>query len=133
MPSTHNSLDECMIRATGWSPDTYKMPSKPIKQGFKFHFLADYGYIWNFHPTSNQAGPDPVPSTDSLTATGGVVYDLLRKLPSTMYFIVYLDNFYITVSLLGRLCHDLHMGACGTARPSSAGYLPELKIAKQDV
>jgi hypothetical protein len=52
MPSTHISLDECMIRATGRSPDTYKMPSKPIEQGFKFHCLADDGYIWNFHPTS---------------------------------------------------------------------------------
>ena len=53
MPSTHVSLDECMMRATGRSPDTYKMPSKPIEQGFKFHCLADHGFIWDFHPTSN--------------------------------------------------------------------------------
>jgi len=122
-----------MIGATEQSPDTYKMPSKPIEQGFMFHHLADYGYIWNFHPTSNKAGPDPVPSTDGLTATGEVVYHLLRKLPSTMYFIVYLDNFNTTVPLLGRLRHDLHMGACGTVRPSSAGFPPELKILKQDI
>jgi len=133
MPSTHVSLDECMIRATGRSPDTYKMPSKPIEQGFTFHCLADHGYTWDFHPTSNHAGPDPVPSTDGLTATGEVVYHLLRKLPSTMYFIVYLDNYYTTVPLLGRLRHDLHMGACGTARPSSAGFPPQLKIPKQDI
>jgi hypothetical protein len=109
------------------------MPSKPIEQGFKFHCLADHGYIWDFHSISNEADPDPVPSTDGLTATGEVVYHLLRKLPSTMYFIVYLDNFYTTVPLLGRLRHDLHMGACGTARPSSAGFPPELKISKQDI
>jgi len=31
MPSTHISLHKYMMRATGRSPDTYKMPSKPIK------------------------------------------------------------------------------------------------------
>ena len=50
MPSTHIAIDECMIWATGRSQDTYKMPSKPIQQGFKFHCLADHGYIWDFHP-----------------------------------------------------------------------------------
>jgi len=80
MPPTHISLDECMMRATGRSSNTYKMPSKPIEQGFQF---ADHGYIWDFHPTSNQACSDPVPSTDGWTATGEVVYYLLRKLPGT--------------------------------------------------
>jgi len=92
-----------MIRAAGWSPNTYKMPSKLIEQGLKFHRLADHGYIWDFHPTSIQAGRDPVPSTNGLTATGEVVYHLLQKLPSTMYFIVSLDNFYTTVPLLGSV------------------------------
>jgi hypothetical protein len=50
-----------------------------------------------------------------------------------MYFIVYLDNFFTTVPLLGRLRHDLHMGACGTARPSSAGFPLKLKIPKHDI
>jgi hypothetical protein len=59
-PSTHVAVDEAMMRCTGRSCDTYKMPSKPIEQGFKFHCLADHGYVWDFVPTSNQAGPDPV-------------------------------------------------------------------------
>ena len=67
-----------MIKATGQSPDTYKMPRKPIKQEFKFHCLADHGYIWDCHSTTNQTGPDTVPSTDGLTATGEVVYHLLQ-------------------------------------------------------
>ena len=54
------------------------MPSKTIGQGFKFHCLADHGYIWDFHPTSNHSGPDPVPAVDGLAATGEVVYYLLR-------------------------------------------------------
>ena len=133
MPSTHISLDECMMRATGWSPATYKMPTKPIKQGFKFRCLADHSYIWDFHPTSNQVGLDPVPSTDGLTATGEVLYHLLRKLPGTTYWTVFLDNVYIRVPSFGRLYHDLHMGSCGTARHSSADFPPELKIPNHDI
>lgn len=66
IPSSNVSIDEAMIRCTGRSLDTYKMPSKPIEHGFKFHCLADHGY-------SNQAGPDPVPVIESLTSTGKVV------------------------------------------------------------
>ena len=120
--STHLALDECMMRATGRSADTYKMPSKPIEHGFKFHVVADHGYVWDFHPTSNKEGPDPVPHIDGLTATGEVVYHLLGKLPNSNYWIVYLDNFYTSLSLFGRLRHDFWMGGCGTARPNSAGF-----------
>ena len=41
VPSSHIADDECMMRATGRSPDIYKMPSKPIEQGFRFLCLAD--------------------------------------------------------------------------------------------
>ena len=73
------------------------MSSKPIQQGFKFHCLAGHGYIWDFHPTSNQTGPDPAPPIEGPTATGAVVYHLLQKLPRSRYWIVYLDNFYTSV------------------------------------
>ncbi|KAF8248258.1 hypothetical protein K440DRAFT_548699, partial [Wilcoxina mikolae CBS 423.85] len=53
MPSTYIFQDLCMKRVTGWSPDTYKISCKPIEQGYKFHYLADHGYIWDFHLTSN--------------------------------------------------------------------------------
>jgi hypothetical protein len=47
LPSSNVSVDEAMIRCTGRSQDTYKMPSKPIEHGFRFHCLAEHGYI---HP-----------------------------------------------------------------------------------
>ena len=109
------------------------MPSKPIEQGFKFHCLADHGYIWDFLPTSNQAGPDPVPSIEGITPTGEIVYHLLGQLPQPMYWVAYLDNFYTTIPLLGRLRHDYRIGGCGTARPSSAGFPADLKIPKQNI
>ena len=132
VPSSHIAVDECMMRAIGWSPDTYKMPSKPIEQGFKFHCLADHGYIWDFHLTSNQAGPDRVPAVNGLTPTGEVVY-YLSKLPLSRYWVVCLDNFYTSLPLLGRIRHDFKIGACGTARPNFVGFPVELKIPKQDV
>jgi hypothetical protein len=133
VPSTNISIDEAMIRCTGRSKDTYKMPNKPIGRGFKFHCLADHGYVWDFHPTSNQCGPDPVPSIEGLTATGEVVYHLCSKLPRARYWVVYLDNFYTSVPLLARLRHDFKMGGCGTSRPSAAGFPKELKIPKSEV
>jgi hypothetical protein len=133
MPSTHIALDEAMIRATGHSPDTYKMPSKPIEQGFKFHVVAEHRYVWDFHPTSNQVGPDPVPSIEGLTATGQVVHQLVGQLLRSKYWIVYLDIFYTTLLLLGRLCHDFQIGDCGTARPRLAGFPPVLNVSKQDI
>jgi hypothetical protein len=65
-PCTHVAVDEAMIRCTGRSQDTYRMSSKPIEQGFKFHCLAVHGYVWDFLPTSNQAGPDPVDAVEGL-------------------------------------------------------------------
>jgi hypothetical protein len=75
--STNVAVDEAMIRSRGRSKDKYKIPNNPIERGYKFHCLADHGYVWDFHPTSNQCGPDPVPTIDGLTLTGQVVY--IRK------------------------------------------------------
>ena len=44
-----------------------------------------------------------------------------------------LDKFYTSVPPLGRLCHDLKIGGCGTARPSSALFPSELKVPKSDI
>ena len=65
-----------------------------------------------FHPTSTKEGPDPVPHLDGLTATGEVVCRLLSKLLNSKYWIVYLDDYYSSLPLLGRLRHDFRMGGC---------------------
>ena len=44
-PSSTLSFDEIMVRFYGRSLDTYKMPNKLIKQGYKIYALADAGYI----------------------------------------------------------------------------------------
>lgn len=131
--SPNVSIDEAMIRCTGRSLDTYKMPNKPIEQGFKFHCLADHGYIWDFHPTSNQAGPNPVPIIDGLTPTGEVVYHLANQLPKRKTWHVFLDNYYTSLPLLATLRDRLDIGACGTAKPGSRDFPTILAIPKKDV
>jgi len=34
------------------------MPNKPITQGYKFFYMAEKGYVWEFHPSSNAVGGD---------------------------------------------------------------------------
>ena len=64
---------------------------------------------------------------------GVTVYHLLSKLPNSKYWIVYLDKFYTPLPHLGCLRHDFRMGGCGTTRPNSAGFPPQLSIPKQEV
>jgi hypothetical protein len=137
--SSNVSIDECMIRCTGHSSDTYKMPSKPIDQGFKFHCLADAGYLYDFHPTSNQAGPDPIsPSSfskvDDMSNTSKIVLSLLQKncaiMGSDQAFNVYMNNFYVNLPLFASLRKRLGVGACGTARNTTKDFPPELAVPK---
>jgi hypothetical protein len=39
------AIDEIMVHFFGQSSDTFKMPNKPIKQGYKIFALVDDGYI----------------------------------------------------------------------------------------
>ena len=133
LPSSNISIDEAMIQCTGRSQDTYKMPRKPIELGFKFNCLADHGYIWDFHPTSNQACSDPVPVIQQLTATGEIVMILASKLPKPRTWHIYIDNFYTSLPLLALLREQLAIGAFGTARPNSKDFPKELAISKKAV
>jgi hypothetical protein len=55
-PGSNISIDEIMIRCFGRSSHTYKMPKKPIKQGYKVFGLAEHGYLWAFSWSSRQLG-----------------------------------------------------------------------------
>ena len=52
LPSTHVAVDEMMIRCSGRSKHTYKMPSNPIAQGYKIFAICDGGYLLYFIWTS---------------------------------------------------------------------------------
>jgi len=42
------AIDEIIVRFHSWSSDTYKIPNKLIKQGYKIFALVDNSYVWHF-------------------------------------------------------------------------------------
>jgi hypothetical protein len=120
-PSSNVSIDECMVRCFGRSSHTYKMPSKPIPQGYKLYALADHGYIWMFTPSSRSEGLIETTRVDGLTTTGSMVLDLVKYLPKQANtYSIYLDNYFTSIALFEKL-RTRQIGACGTTRPYAAG------------
>lgn len=128
-----------MIRYTGQSKDTYKMPNKPIDQGYKFHCYAYAGYIHDFTPTSNQCGPDPIsgsgyPEIECMSITSQLVFELIQAncaFPACdQAFDIYIDNFYVNLPLFAALGKRLGVGACGKARTNSKDFPSELAVPK---
>ena len=128
LPSSEVAIDELMIRCFGRSQHTYKMPNKPIKQGYKLFALADHGYVWWFQWSSRKHGIAELVLHPELTPTGSMVLQIVKKLPSLPQapFIVYLDNYFTSIALF-KLLRDLGYGACGTTRPNnSKDEMPKL-------
>jgi len=48
LPASNVTVDEMMIRFGGKSYHTYRMPSKPIKEGYKVFALCDTGYTYDW-------------------------------------------------------------------------------------
>jgi hypothetical protein len=112
-----------MIRSFGRSQHTYKMPNKPISQGYKLFALADRGYIWSFTPTSRAKHLVEVVmhKHDMLTMTGYIVNWLVNRLPPSLNrYTPYLDNYFTSISLF-KILRDQGIGACGTTRSTAAG------------
>jgi hypothetical protein len=70
VPSSNVAIDEAMVRSYGRSSYTFKMPNKPISQGFKLFVLADHGYVYYFYPASRTQGVIEVARPFSLIKTG---------------------------------------------------------------
>jgi len=97
--------------------------------------MAEKGYVWEFHPSSNTVGGDPVDVESrllQLTDTGKMVHHLTRRLHQRhrkLSFNVYMDNFCTTQPLLEEL-HRMGIGTCGTCRQQFRGFPKELKVGK---
>lgn len=117
IPSSNISIDEAMVCSHGRSSHTYKMPNKPISQGFKIFVLADHGYCYYFYPASRTKGVVEVGMAKELTKTGQMVYELVQTLPKdNKTYDLYLDNYFTSVNLFKAL-REIQVGACGTTRP----------------
>jgi hypothetical protein len=87
-----------MIRCFGRSSHTYKMPNKPIKQGYKVYGVADYGYIYSWIWSSKVFGIEDILLYDDLTNTGALVRSLVATLSRTL-ITIYMDNYFTSVPL----------------------------------
>jgi len=81
---------------------TYKMPKKPIKQGYKIYGLADHGYIYNWVWSSRDKGLQRMVLHPTLTNTGSLVRSLALSLPRR-YLTIYLDNYFTSIPLFSEL------------------------------
>ena len=133
-PFTDVSIDELMIRCYGRSRHTYKMPDKPIPQGYKLFGLADHGYMWDYNWSSRQIGITEYMKHKDLTPTGSMVLSMAKRLSkfSGQPFIIYLDNYFISIPLF-QLLRELNIGAYGTTRAiNSKNFSPLLREMKED-
>lgn len=123
-PSNAVSIDESMIRGFGRSHQTFKMPNKPIKQGYKLFAIADQGYILYWMWASRHKSLVEVHKQADLTVTGSMVLQLVQQglPPCRNQYTVYLDNYFTTIPLFHRL-RELGFGACGTTRPNASKSL----------
>ena len=94
---------------------TYKMPQKPIKQGYKIYGITDHGYIYNWLWSSREKGYQDIVRFPGLTRTGCLVRHLILSLPRR-YITIYLDNYFTSVPLFSEL-RACKFGVVGTTRP----------------
>lgn len=97
--------------------------------------MADKGYVWDFHASSNVKGLDPVCEEsaqlgDSFSNTTKMVHHLVRRLQlhhRKKAWNVYMDNYFTTVPLLAEL-RRMGVGGCVTAKANLKGYPEEFKV-----
>jgi len=130
-PGSDLAVDEMMVRFGGRSKHTYRMPNKPITQGYRIFALCWKGYTWNWLYTSRAAGiqiPDQqhYHGSTHLTPTSIAIHDLITSLPyHTHQFNVYMDNYFSNIALF-QVLRELRIGACGTARQNKNAFLSDI-------
>lgn len=110
------AYDEMMVRFEGRGKHTYRMPNKPITEGYKIFALCDYGYTWNWLLTSRICGIAELNSYNGLTSTASGVYQLSVSLPyQHRQYNIYMDNLFSSIPLFSML-RDIGISACSTTR-----------------
>ena len=131
-PGSNLSLDKMMVRFSGRSKHTYRMPNKPISEGYRILALCWQGYTINWFYTSRATGiAEQVPYTGPihLTPTSSAIYQLLQVLPYQSHqFNIFMDNYFTNIALF-QVLHGLNIGACGTARQNKNAFPPDLHNA----
>ena len=80
---------------------TYKVPSKPIKEGYKARALSDRGYLSNFMFTFRVHGTGEFRKHKELTPTGSMVLQFAEMFLTEVEspFQIYMDSLLRSVNL----------------------------------
>jgi hypothetical protein len=117
-----------IIRCFGRSKHTFKIPHKPITQGYRIFSLCEAGYTYSFMWSSRSDSYSELIRLPDLSPTESMVYQLAQRLPSGKAYVIYMDNYFTRVPLLLKL-RAINIGACGTTRkhPEFPSFLIKLK------
>ena len=109
-PSSNVVIDEMMTRFKGRSRDTYRMKSKPIKEGFKYFAIADSEctFVWHLVPYGR------VNTRVGIIDTVKALVDTLPE-PDKHNYLVSMDN-YFTYDRAVDYVVDKGMHVVGTAK-----------------
>lgn len=121
-PASSVMVNEMMIRLGSCSYHTYRMPSKPITEGYKVFALCDIGYTfdWIFASWVDSSSGLNLPT--ELTPT---------SLPGTFgHFNFYMYSYFTYQQLLAKL-RDLGIGGCGTPSWVDQGFHKSLMISEK--
>ncbi|PWW77185.1 hypothetical protein C7212DRAFT_180505, partial [Tuber magnatum] len=121
------TMDKMMIRIGGQSHHTYRIPSKPIIEGYKVFALCNVGYTYNWiFASCSNSFIDLVPQPD-FTPTGSAVFQLAAVLPYSpnLHFNIYMDNYFPSIALLERL-HNRGLVGGGIAGVNSKAFPPTI-------
>lgn len=136
-PHTHLAVDEVMVRFTGRSYATVKLPNMPIPEGYKIWVIAADGYIiqWLYH-TKEKHGLDPQWGLEpyNFSKTEAVVLTLAQRFKQTgdFSYVIWLDNLFTSSRLLLQLKAEGY-GAGGTVRKTDGrGLHQDLIDLKND-
>jgi len=132
IPGTVVAINKIMVQFHGRSSNTYKMPNKLIKQGYKIFALANNGYVWYFQLSLRQHGIGELEKVNKLTLTSSMVLQmawLLPKFPDS-YFVIYMDNYFTSIPLFSMLWKE-NISIARTTRPLGINYLALLIVLRR--
>ena len=134
LPASNITVDEMMIRFGGRSHHTYRMPSKPITEGYKVFALCDKGYTYSWIFASRSDSFAGLVLQKELTSTGSTVFQLACTLPYTsrLLYNIYMDNYFLSQALSIKL-RGLGIGACGTARVNKSAFPLDLVDERKNI
>lgn len=127
-PSSSLALDEMMARFKGRSADTYRMKSKPIREGYKFFAIAcsQSTFVWHLLPYGRMN--TKVGIIDTVKALVNSVPDKGKRM-----YLLAMDN-YFTYDRAVDYCVDNNIKVVGTAKakrgwpPAALTQIKELRF-----